>query len=44
MGASSDETNEEPKVAPVSKINPKWTQEELLLGVEGECHKLYLPK
>ena len=44
MGASSDETNEEPKVEPVSKINPKWTQEELLLGVEGACHKMKLPK
>ena len=35
IGASSDETNEEPKAETVSKINPKWTQEELLLGVEG---------
>ena len=35
LGASSDETNEESKVETVSKINPKWTQEELLLGVEG---------
>ena len=35
MGAATDEVNDDPKVEAASKSNPKWTQEELLLGVEG---------
>lgn len=40
MGAAADEANDDPKVEAASKINPKWTQEELLLGVEGAYAQL----